>query len=55
MSERTGHFMPVSLLDSQMATLEPLQPDERGAVIDVTTPLEVVIEKALSAVRPSVG
>jgi gluconokinase len=55
MAERSGHFMPVSLLDSQVATLEPLQPDEQGAVIDVTPPLEVVIENALSAVRPSVG
>jgi carbohydrate kinase (thermoresistant glucokinase family) len=28
MSERTGHFMPTSLLASQLATLEPPQPDE---------------------------
>ena len=26
--------MPVSLLDSQLATLEPLQPGERGVVLD---------------------
>jgi gluconokinase len=51
MAERTGHFMPVSLLESQLATLEPLQPDERGAVIDVTPPLDVVIEMALSVLR----
>jgi gluconokinase len=31
---RTGHFMPASLLDSQLATLEPLAPDEAGWVID---------------------
>lgn len=31
---REGHFMPASLLDSQLATLEPLQPDERGIVVD---------------------
>ena len=53
MAERTGHFMPVSLLDSQLATLEPLEPDERGAVIDVTPQLAVVIEWALSAIRIS--
>ena len=53
MAERTGHFMPVSLLDSQLATLEPLEPDERGAVIDVTPQLAVVIERALSAIRIS--
>ena len=55
MAERMGHFMPVSLLESQLATLEPLEPDERGIVIDVTAPLEVVIGKALSALRSTVG
>ncbi|WP_379068366.1 gluconokinase [Mesorhizobium sp. UC22_110] len=35
MKARKGHFMPASLLDSQLATLEPLQPDETGIVIDI--------------------
>ncbi len=35
MSGRTDHFMPVELLDSQLETLEPLQPDEPGATFDV--------------------
>ncbi|TFV89792.1 gluconokinase [Blastococcus sp. CT_GayMR16] len=30
---RTGHYMPPSLLDSQLATLEPLADDEPGAAI----------------------
>lgn len=30
---RRGHFMPASLIDSQFRALEPLQPDERGAVL----------------------
>ncbi|SKB10152.1 gluconokinase [Aeromicrobium choanae] len=30
------HFMPVSLLESQEATLEPLEADENGVVFDVT-------------------
>ena len=34
-ASRPGHFMPASLLDSQFATLEPLEPDERGFVVDV--------------------
>ncbi|MFP5282010.1 MAG: gluconokinase [Actinomycetes bacterium] len=29
-SARLGHFMPSSLLDSQLATLEPLESDEAG-------------------------
>jgi gluconokinase len=32
---RTGHFMPASLLASQLATLEPLQPDEPGITVGV--------------------
>lgn len=35
-SERRNHFMPPSLLDSQLADLEPLDPDEPGATIDTT-------------------
>ena len=27
---RSGHFMPTTLLDSQLATLEPLEADEAG-------------------------
>jgi gluconokinase len=38
MGGRTGHFMPSSLLQSQLATLEPLGPDERGLVVDIGPP-----------------
>ncbi|GAB7004053.1 gluconokinase [Nocardioides sp. AN3] len=41
---RAGHFMPASLLASQFATLEPLAPDERGLVLDVTQPVDVIVE-----------
>jgi gluconokinase len=42
---RTGHYMPASLLDSQLATLEPLADDEPGArVSGVGTPPSVVTE-----------
>jgi gluconokinase len=33
LQQRAGHYMPSSLLDSQLATLEPLQADEPGASI----------------------
>ncbi|RNI25181.1 gluconokinase [Flexivirga caeni] len=33
LAHRTGHYMPPSLLPSQLATLEPLQPDEPGVVV----------------------
>jgi gluconokinase len=32
-AQRTGHYMPASLLDSQLATLEPLEDDEPGATV----------------------
>ena len=38
MAARPGHFMPPSLLDSQLATLEPLGPDEDGVVLDIAPP-----------------
>ena len=35
MEDRPGHFMPASLLDSQLATLEELETDEAGRVFDI--------------------
>ena len=33
LEHRRGHYMPASLLGSQLATLEPLQPDEPGITL----------------------
>jgi gluconokinase len=35
---RTGHFMPASMLESQLATLEPLEADEPGTTIPALAP-----------------
>lgn len=35
MRARPGHYMPPSLLDSQLRDLEPLQDDEAGVVLDI--------------------
>jgi gluconokinase len=51
LEHRAGHFMPASLLDSQLATLEPLQPDEPGATIDVGQSAAEVEAAALAAIR----
>lgn len=49
LSHRTGHFMPPTLLPSQLADLEPLAPDEDGVLVNVAgTPTESV-ELALAA------
>jgi gluconokinase len=46
---RTDHFMPPSLLTSQLDALEPLTPDEDGVVVDVQgTPADIVT-RALQA------
>ncbi|WP_414935539.1 gluconokinase [Amycolatopsis sp. cmx-11-51] len=49
MKTRSGHFMPVSLLDSQLADLEPLLPDEFGYVADIAKSPEQIVETTLSA------
>ena len=54
MEHRTGHYMPASLLDSQLATLQPLGDDEPGArVSGAGSPPSVVTEllAALDAER----
>jgi gluconokinase len=51
MKLRTRHFMPTSMLRSQFDTLEDLGDDEEGAVVDVTPPVEEVVEEAVNAVR----
>jgi carbohydrate kinase (thermoresistant glucokinase family) len=48
MSSRGSHFMPLSLLDSQLATLEPLASDEPGATFDIALPMDTIVEKALA-------
>jgi gluconokinase len=52
-ASRPGHFMPASLLQSQFATLEPLEPDEHGIVIDVDQDIDAIVDDyvALSATR----
>lgn len=48
---RTDHFMPASLLDSQLADLEPLGPDEPGITVDAGEPTERIVASALDAFR----
>lgn len=40
---RPRHFMPTSLVGSQLATLEPLAPDERGLVVDVAASVDEIV------------
>lgn len=45
MAGRPGHFMPPSLLASQLETLEPLGPDEDGYTIDIDQPVDDVVQQ----------
>lgn len=52
---RTGHFMPATLLASQLATLEPLGPDEDGVDVPVAGPPDAIVDEALRLLRTSTG
>ncbi|MFI1033119.1 gluconokinase [Streptomyces sp. NPDC020951] len=49
MAHRQGHFMPTALLDSQFATLQPLQADEAGVAVDVSGSPEDIAGRAMTA------
>lgn len=55
-ADRRGHYMPPSLLQSQLDTFQPLQADEPGVPVDATGSSEQVAARALRALRlPHVG
>jgi gluconokinase len=49
LAQRKGHFMPPALLDSQLADLEPLHPDEPGVVLNIEASPEALAEAAFRA------
>ena len=55
LAHRRDHFMPASLLDTQLATLQPLEPGEAGVVLDLEpTPDRIAADAAawIARVRP---
>lgn len=48
MQARTAHFMPASLLASQLRDLEPLSEGECGVRVDVSLPLAVLVQVIVS-------
>ncbi len=50
MAERKGHYMPLSLLDSQFAALEAPGPEE-GVTVDIGPPVSAIVETILAALR----
>jgi gluconokinase len=49
--QQREHFMPPSLLQSQFDTLEMLEEDEAGAVVDVRLSIEDVVHQSMAALR----
>jgi len=54
LEERRDHFMPVSLLDSQLAALELPDPDEQVVIVDGSATLEEQVVCLLAAL-PNLG
>jgi carbohydrate kinase (thermoresistant glucokinase family) len=52
MTHRQGHFMPTTLLDSQLATLEPLEPDEPGITIGIDHSPEAIVAETRAKLAP---
>jgi gluconokinase len=48
LEHRKGHYMPPSLLSSQLATLEPLEPDEPGCTVFAESSPGAVAERILA-------
>jgi len=57
MRGRRQHFMPLTLLDSQLATLEPLQDDENGLRVDIAGSPDQIADVILARwlAEPRVG
>ena len=49
MQTRIGHYMPITLLDSQLRDLEPLQPGEAGITLDITQPPETLVADIIAS------
>lgn len=54
MGARTGHYMPTSLLDSQLRDLEPLALDEAGITLDIRESQARLVERILACAAQEV-
>jgi gluconokinase len=55
MAARTGHFMPPSLLDSQLATLEDPSAEPDTVTVDIDQPLPAIVAEAATGLRSIPG
>jgi len=55
MNNRSGHFMPSALLDSQLGDLEPLGPDEDPLTVSIIAPLNDIVWQVLDGLEKRNG
>jgi gluconokinase len=48
MAQRPDHFMPASLLDSQLETLEPPVPAENAITVSVDAPVDRIVDRLVA-------
>lgn len=55
LAARQGHYMPATLLPSQLATLEPPAPDEKGITLDIAAGPEWLVQAIVTHLEPSMS
>ncbi|MEM6412383.1 MAG: gluconokinase [Pseudomonadota bacterium] len=51
MAERSDHFMPVAMLEGQLAILEPPERDERHIKIDASVNVDAIVAQILTEIE----
>lgn len=54
MAARREHYMPVGLLDSQIATLEPIEDGEHAIVTEIDAPVDQIVTRILGQLDAAV-
>ena len=54
MAARGGHFMPLTLLDDQFATLEEPGPDENPIVVSIDVPPREIVDTVVRELRATI-
>lgn len=55
LARRTGHFMPATLQQSQLDTLEPLGNTESGVTVDAGQPVDAIVDVFLAYLAANAG
>lgn len=55
MANRSGHFMPVALLESQLATLEPPGLEETVITADIEQPFDQLVDALVATIREEIS